>query len=102
LREALVGRSVKFGDLEIQGPIPENLSSAISARYDMVDGTGKFNPRKVVTPFSVVTLYVSLLYIVFLIPNPFHVLQENLLTAAVVEFRSPAVVVPGDSLRGTI
>jgi hypothetical protein len=35
-----------------------------------------------------------------LVPNPFHVLQENLLTAAVIEFRGPAVRVPGDSLSG--
>jgi hypothetical protein len=35
-----------------------------------------------------------------LVPNPFHVLQENLLTAAVIEFCRPAVGMPGDSLRG--
>jgi hypothetical protein len=34
------------------------------------------------------------------IPNPFHVLQEYLLTAAVIEFRSSAVGVAGDSLSG--
>src|ERR1700730_1456438 len=32
--------------------------------------------------------------------NPLHVLQENLLTAAVIEFRCPAVGVAGDSLSG--
>jgi len=30
----------------------------------------------------------------------FHVLQENLLTAAVVEFRSAAIGMAGDSLSG--
>ena len=35
-----------------------------------------------------------------LIPNPFHVLQENLLPAAVIEFRRSAVGVAGDSLSG--
>jgi hypothetical protein len=35
-----------------------------------------------------------------LIPNPLHVLQKDLLTAAVIEFRGPAVGVAGDSLSG--
>ena len=35
-----------------------------------------------------------------LIPNPLHILQENLLTAAVIEFRCPAVGVAGDALSG--
>jgi hypothetical protein len=34
------------------------------------------------------------------IPNPFHVLDQNLLPAPVVEFRSPAVAVAGDALSG--
>jgi hypothetical protein len=33
-----------------------------------------------------------------LVANPLHVLQENLLTAAVIKFRGPAVGVAGDSL----
>jgi hypothetical protein len=36
----------------------------------------------------------------FLVPNPFHVLQEHLLTAAVIEFRGPTISVAGDSLSG--
>jgi hypothetical protein len=36
--------------------IPENLFRSISARHDVVDGTGKLNPKEVVTPFSVITL----------------------------------------------
>ena len=36
----------------------------------------------------------------FLIPNPLHVLEQNLLSAAVIEFRGPAVGVAGDSLSG--
>ena len=36
----------------------------------------------------------------YLIPNPFHILQENLLTAAVIEFCGPAVGMAGDSLSG--
>ena len=39
-------------------------------------------------------------YAALLIANSLHVLQENLLTAAVVEFRSAAVGVAGDSLSG--
>jgi hypothetical protein len=35
-----------------------------------------------------------------LVPNSFHVLQEHLLAAAVIEFRCPAVGVAGDSLSG--
>jgi hypothetical protein len=35
-----------------------------------------------------------------LVPNPFHVLQEHLLTAAVIKFRGPAVGVAGDALSG--
>ena len=34
------------------------------------------------------------------IPNPFHVFEENLLSAAVIEFRGPAVGVAGDTLCG--
>ena len=34
-----------------------------------------------------------------LIPNPFHVLQEHLLTAAVRKFRGSAVGVASDGLR---
>jgi hypothetical protein len=34
------------------------------------------------------------------IPNPLHVLQENFLAAAVIEFRGAAVGVTGDSLSG--
>jgi hypothetical protein len=34
------------------------------------------------------------------IPNPLHVLQKDLLAAAVIEFRGPAVGVAGDSLSG--
>jgi hypothetical protein len=34
------------------------------------------------------------------IPNPLHVLKQNLLAAAVIEFRSPAVGAAGDSLSG--
>ena len=34
------------------------------------------------------------------IPNPLHVLEQNLLAAAVIEFRGPAVGVAGDSLSG--
>jgi hypothetical protein len=35
-----------------------------------------------------------------LIPNPLHVFEENLLAAAVIEFRCPAVGVTGDPLSG--
>jgi hypothetical protein len=35
-----------------------------------------------------------------LVPNPLHVLEQNLLAAAVVEFCGPAVGVAGDSLSG--
>jgi hypothetical protein len=34
-----------------------------------------------------------------LISDPFHVLDQNLLAAAIVELRCPAVSVAGDSLR---
>jgi hypothetical protein len=34
------------------------------------------------------------------VPNPFHIFEQNLLTAAVIEFRSPAVGMAGDSLSG--
>ena len=34
------------------------------------------------------------------VPNPLHVLEQNLLAAAVIEFRGPAVGVAGDSLSG--
>jgi hypothetical protein len=33
-----------------------------------------------------------------LIPNSFHILEQYLLTAAVIEFRGPAVGVAGDAL----
>ena len=36
----------------------------------------------------------------FSVPNPLHILEQNLLTAAVIEFRGPAVGVAGDSLSG--
>jgi hypothetical protein len=32
------------------------------------------------------------------VPNPFHILQKDLLLAAVIEFRGPAVGVAGDAL----
>ena len=32
--------------------------------------------------------------------NPLHVLEEDLLAAAVIKFRGPAVGVAGDSLSG--
>ena len=35
-----------------------------------------------------------------LVSNPLHILQQNLLAAAVIEFRGPAVGVAGDSLSG--
>jgi hypothetical protein len=35
-----------------------------------------------------------------LVPNPLHVFEQNLLTAAVIELRGPAVDVAGDSLSG--
>jgi hypothetical protein len=34
------------------------------------------------------------------ISNPLHVFEQNLLTAAVIEFRGPAVSVAGDPLSG--
>jgi hypothetical protein len=34
------------------------------------------------------------------IVNPLHVLQKDLLAAAVIEFRGPAVSMAGDSLSG--
>jgi|SRR5271165_1570374 len=34
------------------------------------------------------------------IPNPFHIFEQNLLTAVVIEFRGSAVGVAGDSLSG--
>ena len=34
----------------------------------------------------------------FLIPNPLHILEQNLLAAAVIELRCQAVRVAGDSL----
>ena len=36
----------------------------------------------------------------FLIPNPLQVFEQNLLTAAVIEFRGPAVGMAGDPLSG--
>jgi hypothetical protein len=35
-----------------------------------------------------------------LVPNPLHVLEQNLLSAAVIEFRGPAVGVTSDALSG--
>jgi hypothetical protein len=35
-----------------------------------------------------------------LIPNPLHILDQNLLTALVIEFGGPAVGVAGDALSG--
>jgi hypothetical protein len=35
-----------------------------------------------------------------LISDPLHVLEQNLLTAAVIKFRGPAVGVAGDPLSG--
>ena len=35
-----------------------------------------------------------------LVANPFHVFEQDLLAAAVIEFGGPAVGVAGDSLRG--
>ena len=35
-----------------------------------------------------------------LIPNSFHILEQNLLTATVIEFRGPAVSVTSDPLSG--
>jgi hypothetical protein len=34
------------------------------------------------------------------IPNPLHILQKHLLTAAVIEFRGPAIGVAGNALSG--
>jgi hypothetical protein len=34
------------------------------------------------------------------VSNPLHILEQNLLTAAIIEFRSSAVGVAGDSLSG--
>jgi hypothetical protein len=34
------------------------------------------------------------------IPNPLHVLEQNLLSAPVIEFRGPAVGMAGDPLSG--
>ena len=34
------------------------------------------------------------------IPNPLHIFEQNLLTAAVIEFRGPAVGVASDPLGG--
>jgi hypothetical protein len=34
------------------------------------------------------------------IPNPLHVLEQYLLAAAVIQFRSPAIGVASDSLSG--
>jgi hypothetical protein len=39
------------------------------------------------------------------VSNPLHILEENLLTAAVIEFRGSAIGVAGDSLsslKGTV
>ena len=35
-----------------------------------------------------------------LVPNPFHILEQHLLTAAIIKFRGPTVGVTGDSLSG--
>jgi len=35
-----------------------------------------------------------------LVPNPFHIFEQNLLTAAVIELRGPAIGVAGNSLSG--
>ena len=35
-----------------------------------------------------------------LVSNPLHILEQNLLAAAVIEFRGAAVGVTGDSLSG--
>jgi len=40
-----------------------------------------------------------------LVANSLHVLQQNLLTAAVIEFRCPAICMTGDALssfKGTV
>jgi hypothetical protein len=34
------------------------------------------------------------------IPNSLHILEQNLLATAVIEFRGPAIGVTGDSLSG--
>ena len=34
------------------------------------------------------------------VPNPLHIFEENLLPAAVIEFRCPAVGMAGDALSG--
>jgi hypothetical protein len=34
------------------------------------------------------------------VPNPLHVLEQNLLAAAVIEFRGPAIDVAGNPLSG--
>jgi hypothetical protein len=34
------------------------------------------------------------------VANPFHILQQYLLTAAIIEFRCPAICVAGDALSG--
>jgi hypothetical protein len=34
------------------------------------------------------------------ITNPLHILEQNLLAAAVIKLRGPAIGVPGDSLSG--
>jgi hypothetical protein len=35
-----------------------------------------------------------------LIPNPFHILERNLLAAAIIKFRGPAIGVTRDPLSG--
>ena len=44
--------------------------------------------------------FVPLCAVQNLVPNPFHILEQNLLPAAVVKFCSAAVGVAGDSLGG--
>ena len=44
-------------------------------------------------------MYLSV-WVQLLVTNPLHILQENLLAAAVIKFRGPAVGVAGDALSG--
>jgi hypothetical protein len=44
--------------------------------------------------------FVPLCAVHNLVPNPLHIFEENLLTAAVIKFGGSAVCVAGDSLSG--
>jgi hypothetical protein len=49
---------------------------------------------------TAITKFKSVVTEIKSIPNPLHILEQNLLPTAVIEFRGSAVGVTGDSLSG--